>query len=153
MLNGFPNSFDIFYFNYKIVSQLTDTKKIKNYFREEGVDFVREYHGFLYFLEIVIIQTTYHLELLIADKDLLERIRWGNNTLEDQDYKKLLLANPEASFIVRLHDIRRKFSKIREEYDEKKIQENLSEIESLYLEIDRNLKNNHTIKRIKNSAL
>jgi hypothetical protein len=116
-------------------------------------DFVGEYYGFLYFLEIVIIQTTYHLELLIADKDLLERIRWGNNTLEDQDYKKLLLANPEASFIVRLHDIRRKFSKIREEYDEKKIQENLSEIESLYLEIDRNLKNNHTIKRIKNSAL
>jgi hypothetical protein len=146
-----PNSYDVFYFNYKIVAQLSDIKKIKNYFQNVESDVEDEYRGFLYFLELAIIQTTYHLELLIADRDLFERIRWGNNTLENHDFRILLEANPEASLIVRLHDIRRKYSKIREKYDEKVIQETLSELKNLFLEIDLNLKNKHIIKRKKNS--
>lgn len=151
MSNWIPNSYDVFYFNYKIVSQLTDLNKIKSSFQNVKSNFDNEYQGFLYFLEIVIIHTTYHLELLIGDKDLFDRIRWGNNTLEDPDFKKLLETNPEASFIVRLHSVRRKCSKNREKYDEKQLQETLSELNKLFLEIDLSLKNFHIIKRKKNS--
>jgi hypothetical protein len=151
MLNWVPNSYDVFYYNYKIVSQLTDIKKVRNYFRNAEHSFENEYRGFLYFLELVLIQTSYNLEHLIADKDLFERIRWGNNTLEDQDFRKVLEADPEASFIVRLHTIRRNFATLRVKYDESAIQGNLSELRDLFPEIDQNLKNKHAIRRKKNS--
>lgn len=151
MLNWIQNSFDIFYCNLKILSGLKNIKKIDNAFQKLGSDFANEYRGFLYFLEILIILTSYQLELLIADQDLLERIRWGYNNLNDPEFKKFLLTHKEASFLVQLHSLRRDFSTLREEYDEKKLQDKMLEINSLFFEIDLHLKEKHEIKRKVNS--
>jgi len=151
MLNWLPNSYDIFYFNYKITSELRDVKKIKDCFRKVGGKFQNDYRGSLYFLEILIIETSYQLELLIADPDLFERIRWENNALNNPDFNETLSTDQEASFIIRLKSIRRSFSTLREKYDEEEIQKKLTELNSLFAEIDSSLKKKHIVKRKRDS--
>lgn len=146
MLKFIPNLYDIFYFNFKIVEQFSDVKKIRKEFQKNNASFEKEYYGLLYFLELIIIQTSYQLELLIADPDLLDRIRWGNDDPNNQEYKKFLSSNQEASLIAQLNSFLRKLSVLREKFDENDLQAELSDLNRLFLEIDRSLKKKHSIK-------
>jgi hypothetical protein len=151
MSEWIQNPYDTFYLNLKIVSTFRDIKRINKGFSKLSGDFKNEYRGFLYFLEIVIIQTFKELEYLIADQDLFERIKWGNNTLEDAEFKNYLSTHPEGQYLIKLISIRKKLSGLRENFAENEIQEKITELIDCFQEIDRSLKEKHKIRRKRGS--
>ena len=149
MIN-FPTNYDSFFKNLKIIQELTKFQKIIKYFKNRKIPFNDSYVGFVYFAELLIIHLLLNIETLIQDEYLLERIRWGEVTLEDQDMQKTLKDHPEGKYILELNSIRRDLSKIRnsDEINEDLLEKKLVELNEKLSEIDHHIKEKYSVKKI-----
>jgi hypothetical protein len=150
---GLPTFYDSFYNNLQIALIITEITKIKKEFKEIEIPFNTTYLGYAYFVEIVIINLLLNLEGLIEDEHLRDRIKWGDNTLEDQDVKKILSNHSEGKYILELNSIRRDLSKIRnnDPFDEKKLDDSITQLREKLLVIDKQIQQNFSVKRINNN--
>lgn len=149
-MNKFPTNYDSFYNNLQIANKLTEFQKIKCEFRDRGVPFNSSFVGFTYLVELVIIHLLLNIETLIKDEYLLERVRWGEVTLEDRDLQNCLREHPEGKYIPQLNSIRRDLSKIRnsDTIDEKLLENKLIKLNEKLLEIDTHIRGKYSVKKI-----
>jgi len=117
--------------------------------------FITAYRGYIYFVEIVIINLLLNLEGLIQDEHLKDRIKWGENTLEDRAVQKILSNHSEGKYILELNLIRRDLSTIRnrDPFDEKKLDESLSQLREKILVLDKQIQQKLSVEKINNSSL
>ena len=150
-----PTYYDSFYNNLQIVLKVTEIAKIKKEFKERGIPFVTAYLGYIYFVEIVIINLLLNLEGLIQDEHLRDRIKWGENTLEDRAVQKILSNHSEGKYILELNLIRRDLSTIRnrDPFDEKKLDDSLSQLREKILVLDKQIQQKLSVEKINNSSL
>ncbi len=152
-MNWLPTFYDSFYNNLQIALKITDITKIKNEFKERGIPFNTAYRGYTYFVEIVIINLLLNLEGLIQDEQLRDRIKWGENTLEDHDVQKILSNHSEGTYILELNSIRKHLSTIRNSdlFDEKKLDDLVSQLREKLRVIDKQIQQKFSVERINNN--
>jgi hypothetical protein len=149
-MDKFPTNYDSFSNNLQIAKKLTEYNEIKSKFRDLDLSFGRLYVGFIYLVELVIIHLLLNFETLIQDEYLLERVKWGEVTLGDQDMQKTLRDHPEGKYILELNSIRRDLSKIRNAKDlnENLLEKTLFELNEKLLEIDSQIREKYFVKKI-----
>src|SRR5208283_2299913 len=149
-----PTYYDSFYNNLQIALRLTEIEKIKSQFVNLKIPFDSAFIGYLYFIEIATVNLMLNLEYLICDEELQELIKWGENTLEDDDIQKILINHPEGKYLLELNAIRRNLSTNRysDTLDIKNLNDKLKELREKLLEIDRKIQDKCLVKRINNSS-
>lgn len=150
-----PTFYDSFYNNFQIAQRITEIDKIKKQFKDLEVPFNTAFRGYTYFVEIVIINLLLNLESLIQDENLRDRIKWGDNTLEDQDVKKILSDHPEGKYLIELNSIRRDLAKIRNRdiFNEKELVIRISDLREKLFEVDKKIQLRFSVNRINNNSL
>ena len=127
-----PSVYDYFYYDYRIINCLCELEYIKNLFNRFNSNIGEGYCGYLYLLELSIMNIINRLELIVGDRDVFELIRWGDVTINNDDFKKIIQSHPEGEYIIFLNSIRRSFSKLRfdKRYNEREIIPKLYELKN-----------------------
>lgn len=118
-----PTVYDLLYYDSWIINRLCELDSIKKFLEKFKIDLKDIYHGYLYLLELAIMNVVNHIEDLVNDENIFELIHWGNVSTRDKKLMGLLEGHPEIKSILSLLAIRKQLSSIRfkEMYDEKKI--------------------------------
>jgi hypothetical protein len=102
-----------FYKNSQIIYKLAKFGDVINYFIKSGVPLEKTFLGYLYLVELAILNIARNIEDLIEDDSLSERIQWGEITVEDREVRKELETHPEGRYIIDLMSVRKKLSGMR----------------------------------------
>lgn len=150
-----PTIYDSFYKNSRIICKLAEFKDIRDYFSKYNVSLETTFLGYLYLVELAILNVIRDIEDLIEDDSLSERIQWGEITVEDLEVKKELEAHPEGCYIVDLLSIRRKLSGMRfkSNYDDASIVVQLNLLCEIIAKFDENTKERFAVTRINENRL
>lgn len=150
-----PTIYDSFYKNSRIICKLAEFKDIRDYFSKYNVSLETTFLGYLYLVELAILNVIRDIEDLIEDDSLSERIQWGEITVEDLEVKKELETHPEGCYIVDLLSIRRKLSGMRfkSNYDDASIVVQLNLLCEIIAKFDENTKERFAVTRINENRL
>lgn len=126
-----PSNYDLFFCDYWIIKKL-DVMKFSKFINKYDRGMKECYLGYLYLLELVLIDVVVQLEYLISDDELYETMMFSENkTIEDEDFKSIINNYPEGKRIIVLNTIRKELSRIR--YDEEMKENNrLHKIKSVH---------------------
>jgi len=150
IFNQLPTAYDHFYSGKWIAESLCDLHSVKKFFEMNKFNFKEVYYGYLYLLELVIIDIVRCLENFIEDINLSELIHWGGVTTKDKELRELIKEYPEIEFIYLLLNIRKQLSSLRfkEKYNENEIIAQLDSLKNLLKDLDEFLVKKYEVSRI-----
>lgn len=147
-----PSVYDDFYYFKCILEKILDIARVNKFFDKCSIDFKVNVYGYLYFVELLLIQIIGQIELLIGNEELKEFVRWGGKDLSSRQIQELK-SNIMFSYIFKLNKFRKQFSKIRFKdnikYDDiQKIKEWAREIKSQIAELNAHIIKVYEVKKI-----
>ncbi len=142
--------YDSFYKNSQIIYKSAKFGDVINYFIKSGVPLEKTFLGYLYLVELAILNIARNIEDLIEDDSLSERIQWGEITVEDREVRKELETHPEGRYIIDLMSVRKKLSGMRfkPNYNEADITTQLSSLREIIAKFDESVKERFAITRL-----
>ena len=150
IFNQLPTTYDYFYSGKWIAENLCELCSVKEFFEIHEFNLKEVYYGYLYLLELVIIDIIRYIENFIEDVNLSELIHWGGTTTKDKELRELIKEYPEIEFIYLLLNIRKQLSSLRfkEKYNENEIIAQLDSLKNLLKDLDEFLVKKYEVSRI-----
>jgi len=135
-----PSKYDHFHCTYWMVKNL-DPENFKKFITTRDPDIEESFRGYLYMLELSIIDTISNFELLISDDNTRELVQYGGDTFDDYKFKENIKDQPELDYILKLNQKRKELAKIRFKKD---FSEDIyNEVSNLYDELRLKLNDIH----------
>lgn len=103
---------DSLYFQCKIIGQLCDYNKLKNFLTANKINFDKVAKGYFYLIEISMNHLINCIEWEIKDEKLYQLIHWGGILLKDIP-DKIKKNNQDLKFIIQLEELRNGLKNIR----------------------------------------
>jgi len=145
-----PSLYDYFYLDYKVLVELCKHEQVKSFFHNKDREISKCYHGYVYAIELAIINLINHLEDLIGCREINELIHWGEISYADKEVKDIIVDNLEVNRIIALFEFRKRLSGIRfsEKYDDVELKTILDKLTVELDGLNKQIVNEYNVKPV-----
>ena len=154
----YASPYDYFYYDLSIFKQFLDINEVRKFaLNELNIDLSQNLKGVSYILEILLINMTHHLELMVENINVQDILQWSHCDISEEAVRGLRENQPLIRYIFDMNELRKEFVKLRTKNKlSEKVSDNLitliRKFDALTKEINEFLLSSLGIERLENNA-